>query len=348
LASELSCKKLHQPISYMKAITKHRYGGPEVLQLEEVAKPTVKDHHLLVHVKANSANPADWHILRGAPFFARFSFGLFKPKDKILGADFAGTVEEVGRGVTGFKVGDNVFGESFKGGAFAEYTVVEVNSCSRMPEGSEFAEMAAVPIAGLTALQALITHGNLKEGESVLINGASGGVGHFAVQIAKAYGAQVTGVCSGRNRDFVQSLGADAVIAYDEEDIHQHQGQYDLVLDTHGNLFLDDFKRMGKRGVLIGFTTMKHMVRLLISALFSKFPLAQFTAQANTQDLETLADLIQSQKVKVHLEKTYPHQQIPEAIDYIEAMRTRGKVAMVWEDAEGVAGVNQATKSATH
>ncbi|MGD1893625.1 MAG: NAD(P)-dependent alcohol dehydrogenase, partial [Cyclobacteriaceae bacterium] len=200
-------------------------------------------------------------------------------------------------------------------------------------------------IAGLTALQALITHGKLKEGESVLINGASGGVGHFAVQIAKAYGAQVTGVCSSRNRDFVKSLGADAVIAYDEENIHQHNHKYDLVLDTHGNLFLDDFKRMGQRGVVIGFTTMKHMVRLLISTLFSKFPLAQFTAQANTQDLETLADLIQSQKVKAHLEKIYPHQQIPEAIGYIEAMRTRGKVAMVWEDAEEVETLHEVVRN---
>ena len=336
---------MHQPVSYMKAITKHRYGGPEVLQLEEVAKPAVKDHHLLVRVKANSANPADWHILRGAPFFARFSFGLFKPKDPSLGADFSGTVEEVGHGVTDFKVGDNVFGESLKGGAFAEYICVSAKVCGTMPESAEFATMAAVPIAGLTALQALITHGKLKEGESVLINGASGGVGHFAVQIAKAYGAQVTGVCSSRNRDFVKSLGADAVIAYDEENIHQHNHKYDLVLDTHGNLFLDDFKRMGQRGVVIGFTTMKHMVRLLISTLFSKFPLAQFTAQANTQDLETLADLIQSQKVKAHLEKIYPHQQIPEAIGYIEAMRTRGKVAMVWEDAEEVETLHEVVRN---
>ena len=332
----------------MKAITIDRYGGPEVLQLEEVAKPVVKSDHLLVKVKANSANPADWHILRGKPFFARFSFGLFKPKYNILGADFAGIVEEVGSDVTNFKVGDQVFGESLKGGAFAEYICAPAQVCSRMSEGAGFAEMASTPIAGLTALQALVTHGKLKEGESVLINGASGGVGHFAVQIAKAYGAKVTGVCSSRNQEFVKSLGADEALAYDQENIHHHQGQYDLVLDTHGNLFLQDFKRMGKRGVVVGFTTLKQMMQLLISAGFSKFPLAQFTAEANTEDLETLADLIRDKKVDVHIEKTYPHHKIPEAIGYIEAMRTRGKVAMVWEGAEEVESVNKVAESITH
>ena len=173
----------------MKAITKHRYGGSEVLQLEEVEKPTVKPEHLLVKVEANSANPADWHTLRGEPRLARLSFGLLKPKHKILGADFAGTVEAVGDNVTNFKVGERVFGDIINGGAFAEYACVPAQVCAQMPEGTEFPEMAGIPIAGLTALQALIMHGELKEGESVLINGASGGVGHLAVQIAKAYGA---------------------------------------------------------------------------------------------------------------------------------------------------------------
>ncbi|MEM8487120.1 MAG: NAD(P)-dependent alcohol dehydrogenase [Bacteroidota bacterium] len=314
----------------MKAFTKHKYGGPEVLQLEDVEKPAVKAGHLLVNVVANSANPADWHILRGSPFFARFAFGLFKPKEKILGADFAGVVEAVGQGVTHFKPGDRVFGETLKTGSFAEYVCVPAEASGLMPDGLGFPAMAATPVAGLTALQELITHGKLQAGESVLINGASGGVGHFAVQIAKAYGARVTGVCSSRNVDFVKSLGAHAVVAYDRESIHTHTGNYDLVVDNHGNLTLQDYKRMGKRGVVVGFTTMKHMIALLIKAGFSRYPLAQFTAQASTQDLETLAALMKDGKVKVHIEKTYPHNQIPEAIAYIEAMRTRGKVVMSW------------------
>ena len=315
----------------MKAFTKHKYGGPEVLQLQEVEKPEIKDDCILVKVSANSANPADWHILRGEPFFARFTFGLFKPKDKIPGADFAGIVEEAGNNVTHFKVGDRVFGETLKGGAFAEYTCAPANVCALMPEGIDFKVMASVPIAGVTAFQALITHGKLKAGETVLINGSSGGVGHFAVQIAKAYGAKVSAVCSDRNLDFVKNLGADEVIPYDKENIHQHKEKYDLIIDTNGNLNHEDFVRMGRRGVLVGFTSMGHMMLVLFKSAFSKFPLAQFTAVANTKDLEILASLIQNEKIKVHIEKTFPYKKIPEAIGYIEAMRTKGKVAMVWE-----------------
>lgn len=317
----------------MKAYTKTIYGGPEVLKLEEVEKPELKDDHILVKVMANSANPADWHIIRGKPFFARFSFGLFKPKDKIPGADFAGIVEAVGKNVTHFKTGDRVFGESLKGGAFAEYISVPAAVCATMPVTANFSEMAAVPVAGLTALQAIVTHGMIREGEKVLINGSSGGVGHFAVQVAKAYGAKVTAICSSKNMEFVKSLGADEVIAYDKENIHQHNGRYDLVADINGNLYHKDFKRMGQRGVSVGFTSMGHMMVLLLNKAVSKFPLTQFTAVANARDLETLALLVQSGKVKAHIEKTYSYKQIPEAIGYIEAMRTRGKVVMVWEDA---------------
>lgn len=315
----------------MKAFTKYTYGGPEVLQLEEVEQPQVKDNCLLVKVHANSANPADWHIVRGKPFFARFSFGLFRPKDKIPGADFAGVVVETGKGVTRFKAGDRVFGESLQGGAFAEYICVPESVCGGMPDNADFAGMAAVPIAGLTALQAVITHGKLRAGESVLINGASGGVGHFAVQIAAAYGASVTGVCSERNAAFVLSLGTDTVIAYDKEDIHRHKGQYDIIIDTYGNLTHADFRRMGKRGVLVGFTTIGHMMSVMIRGMFSRFPLQQFTAKANSGDLQILASLIQDKKVKAHIEKTYNYTDIPQAIAYIEAMRTRGKVVMIWE-----------------
>jgi NADPH:quinone reductase-like Zn-dependent oxidoreductase len=314
----------------MKAFTKTTYGGPEVLKFEEVEKPPMQDDHIMVKVAANSVNPADWHILRGIPRIARVSFGLLKPKKKLFGADFAGTVVETGSKVGHLKVGDRVFGEHIASGAFAEYTCIPAGVCAKMPEGSGFAEMACVPIAGLTALQALITHGQLVEGESVLINGSSGGVGHLTVQIAVAYGAHVTAVCSSRNAEFVRSLGADQVIAHDRVDIHRHDRKYDLVIDTHGNLTHKDFRRMGQRGVTLGFTTMAHMMRLLLAKATSKYPLAQFTAHPNTRDLETLAALIQTGKIRVHIEKTYPHKEIPEAIRHIEAMRTRGKVAMIW------------------
>lgn len=315
----------------MKAYTKTRYGGPEVLKLEEVEQPVLKDNQLKIKIMANSANPADWHILRGKPYFARLTFGLFKPKNKIPGADFAGIVEAAGKDITRFQVGDKVFGESLSGGAFAEYICVEESICAKMPEGSTFPEMACVPIAGLTALQALITHGLLRKGETVLVNGGSGGVGHFAVQIAKAYGAHVTAICSGRNEDFVKSLGADKVIAYDRENIRQHTGKYDLVIDTNGNLSMSDYKRMGRRGVMIGFTTMGHMVSVLVKKMFSKFPLTQFTAEANPKDLETLALLVHEKKISARIEHLFPVERLPEAIGYIEAMRTRGKVAVSWE-----------------
>lgn len=315
----------------MKAFTRTRYGGPEVLHIEEVEKPDVKDNCILVRVIANSANPADWHIIRGKPFFARLTFGLLKPAWKIPGADFAGIVEKTGNGVLQFKPGDRVFGELLKGGAFAEYICVPENVCAAMPQGTDFPEMACVPIAGLTALQAVITHGHLRKGESVLINGSSGGVGHFAVQIAKAYGGLVTAICSEKNVDFAKTLGADQVIAYDKENIHELKGKYDLIIDTHGNLDHNDFKRLGQRGVSTGFTTMGHMISESLKGTFSKFALAQFTAEGNTKDLETLGDLIRDKKIKVHIEKIYSCNEIPEAIRFIEAMHTRGKVAMVWE-----------------
>jgi NADPH:quinone reductase-like Zn-dependent oxidoreductase len=316
----------------MQAITRTEYGGPEVLHLEEIDKPSIKEDHILVKVFANSANPADWHILRGEPVLARIAFGLFKPKNKVIGADFAGIVEEVGSKVTGFQPGDKVFGEALESGAFAEYLCAPANFCAKMPDKVDFATMACLPIAGLTALQALISHGKLKEGESILINGASGGVGHLTVQIAKAYGAIVTGVCSGKNTEFVKSLGVDNVIAYDEVNIHQHNGKYDLIIDTHGNLNHHDFTRMGKRGVLIGFTTLGHLMSVLLGTTFSRFPLAQFTAKANTTDLETVAALLQAGKIKVNIDKTFSYKEIPEAIRYIEAIHTRGKVAMVWDE----------------
>ncbi len=318
----------------MKAFVKTKYGGPEVLQLEEVELPTLQEDQLLVKVYANAANPADWHLLRGKPFFARFTSGLFKPKEKIPGADFAGIVVAKGSSVTSFEVGDHIVGGTLLGGAFAEFVTVPASVCARFSKESSFEQMASLPIAGLTALQALLTHGKLKPGETVLINGAAGGVGHFAVQIAKHYGAIVTGVCSGRNVEFVKLLGADKDIAYDTENIHLHKGKYDLVIDANGNLTHEDFNRMGRRGVLIGFTTMRHIFSTLFRKAFSKFPLIQFTVTVNTADLQTLATLVEEGKIKPQIEKIFSSSEIPEAIGYIEAMRTRGKVVMKWLDAQ--------------
>lgn len=315
----------------MKSFIRTIYGGPEVLSLQEVNKPELKDDHLLVKVIANSANPADWHILRGKPFFARLTFGFPKPKNKSVGADFAGIVEQTGSNTKGFSVGDRVFGSNLDAGVFAEYASVPAKGCALMPAGSDFKEMAGLPIAGLTAFQALIAHGKLKEGESVLINGSTGGVGHLSVQIAKVYGARVTAVCSFKNQDFAKSLGADMVIAYDQEDIHKHNSKYDLVLDTHGNLTYSDFKRMGQRGVLTGFTTMGNMIAVNAAKAFGKYDLKQFTAETHPKDLEILASLLSEGKVKVHIDKIYPYDKIPEALGFIEAMHTRGKVVMVWE-----------------
>jgi NADPH:quinone reductase-like Zn-dependent oxidoreductase len=248
--------------------------------------------------------------------------------------DFAGVVEAVGKNVREFKAGDRVFGEAFQSGAFAEFVSVSEEACGHMPEGIGSDIMAAVPVAGVTAWQAIVTHGKLQKGESVLINGSSGGVGHFAVQIAKALGAEVTAVCSNRNIDFVESLGADRVLAYDRENIHLHSGNYDLIIDTHGNLSFKDYKRLGKRGVMVGFTTIGQMVSVLLRKAFSKFPLVQFTAEANTKDLNTLASFIQAGKIRPHIFKTYPYQDIPKAIGYIESMRTKGKVVMLWVNEE--------------
>lgn len=316
----------------MQAFTRIVYGGPEVLQLRETPMPVVKEGHLLVKVVASSVNPADGHILRGRPLFSRLALGLFRPKRQTIGADFSGVVVKTGSDRSAFNTGDRVFGEVLLGGAFAEYISVPESACTLMPADAGFYQMAAVPLAGLTALQALLTHGKLKRGERVLINGASGGVGHFAVQLAKVFGAQVTAVCSSKSAGFVRSLGADAVIAYDEKAIHQHDGKYDLVVDIQGNLTYADYKRMGSRGVMVGFTTMRRMLTLLLRKAVGSFPLVQFTAHANRKDLDALAVLIQSGGILVHIEKRYAHADLPAAIRQVEAGRTKGKVLITWDD----------------
>ena len=218
----------------MKAAVRDRYGPPEVVELREIDTPAPADDEVLVHVRAASVNPADWYETTGTPYVGRVPMGLRKPKQRVLGVDFAGTVEAVGRDVTQFRPGDEVFGG--RSGAFAEYVCVgEERAVVPKPAGVTFEQAAAVPVAGLTALQGLRDKGRIQSGQQVLINGASGGVGTFAVQIAKAFGAEVTGVCSTRNVDLVRSLGADHVVDYSREDFTRSDRRYDLMLDVAGS-----------------------------------------------------------------------------------------------------------------
>ena len=249
----------------MKAIVYHKYGSPDVFELEEVQKPAPKDDEVLVKVHAASANPADWHLLRATPFFARLMVGLLKPKYKILGSDIAGRVEAVGRNVKQFQPGDEVFGDKFAcgWGGFAEYVSVAEDRLALKPANISFEEAASVPLAAFTALQGLRDKGQIQPGQKVLVNGASGGVGTFAVQIAKSFGAEVTGVCSTRNLDMVRSIGADQVIDYTQEDFTKNGQHYDLIYCAVGNRSAAHYKRaLNPNGICVvaGFTTMAHMV----------------------------------------------------------------------------------------
>ncbi len=229
----------------MKAVVYTKYGPPDVLQLKEVEKPTPNDDEVLIKVRAASVNPLDWHLMRAEPFLARLEVGFLKPKNKILGADIAGRVEAVGRNVKQFQLGDEVFGEIFENGlgGFAEYVSVPESALALKPANISFEAAAAVPIAALTALQGLRDKGEIQSGQKVLINGASGGVGTFAVQIAKSFGAEVTGVCSTRNLEMVRSIGSDQVIDYTQEDFTKNGQRYDLILDVAAYHSIFDYKR---------------------------------------------------------------------------------------------------------
>ncbi len=314
----------------MKAHILKSYGSSTNFELVDWPQPTIKPNEVLIEVKAVSVNPADWHVMRASPFFVRFSTGLMRPKNPILGADFSGEVLEVGSEVAQYKVGDRVFGESFQG-SFAEQHAVSVENIARIPENVSYEDAACLGIAAMTALQGLEENGKLQVGEHVLVNGSTGGVGHFAVQIAKAMGADVTAVCSGGKVDFARSLGADHVINYQQESIHEHNGQYDLILDTHGNMNFKDFKRLlapKGRGILIGFTTMSNMMTTMIRGSLSKFDIKSFTQKCKVKDLQKLASWTQEGQIKPFIEKTYPFEDLPDAISYIENMRTKGKVVV--------------------
>jgi len=249
----------------MKAILFEKYGSPDVLQIKDVEKPVPQDHQVLIKVHAASANPLDWHAMRAEPFLVRLSDGLQKPKDSRLGADVAGKVEAVGKNVTQFKVGDDVFGSTK--GSFAEFVCARADLLALKPANISFEAAAAVPVAAYTALQGLREKGQIKTGQKVLINGASGGVGTFAVQIAKWYGTEVTAVCSGRNLALVRSIGADHVVDYTKEDFTQNGKQYDLIFDAVGNLSLAGCRRaLSMDGIcaVAGFTGMAHLFETML------------------------------------------------------------------------------------
>lgn len=327
----------------MKAIVYHEFGGPEVLRLEEIDKPVPKDNQILVKVRALSVNPLDWHFMEGIPYIARpLAMGFLTPTMTQLGVDYAGTVEAVGKDVTEFKPGDEVYGNKF--GAFAEYVVATGKALALKPATVTFEQAASLPVAALTALQALRDTGKLEAGQKVLINGASGGVGTFAVQIAKSFGAEVTGVCSGRNVELVRSLGADHVIDYTKEDFTKRPERYDLIIDNVGSQPLAGFRRVlnpkgryvaiGGGGVNDSRWTgpLVNVVKMLVLKKLGSQEMSMMLAEMNKKDLDILIDLIQSGKLKPVIDKTYPFNQLPEAMRYLEEGHARGKVIVTVGD----------------
>ena len=314
----------------MKAFISEKYGPPDMLQMAEVEKPVPVADGALVKVLAVSVNPADWRYLRAKPLFSRATLGLLRPKYRIPGGDVAGRVEAVGSGVTQFKPGDEVYANLLDHGlgGFAEYVSVPVEVMSLKPVNLSFEEAAAVPMAGVTALQGLRYHGEIQAEQRVLINGASGGIGTFAVQIAKSFGCEVTGVTSTRNIDLVDSLGADHVIDYTSTDVVGSGRRYDLILDTIGNLPVRGLRRAlaedGKAAV-VGFTS---VAKLISVSLRGGKAIAQVSAHVATTDLEFLATLIEASKVRPQIDRRYRFDEIPQAITYLEQGHAKGKVVV--------------------
>src|SRR6266542_3590032 len=340
--SSNDCGYTAAPTNSMKAIINCDYGLSH-LKLENIEKPVPNDDQVLVRVHAASVNPYDWHFIEGTPKIIRLmGVGLRKPKDTRVGVDFAGTVEAVGKNVTNFKPGDEVFGG--RGGAFAEYVCPRATRAVALkPANLTFEQAASVNIAGITALQALRDRGKVQPGQKVLINGASGGVGTFAVQIAKSLGADVTGVCSTRNVDLVKSLGADHVIDYTKEDFTKSAERYDVMLDNVGNRTLSECKSVltpkGKYVLIGGGGASEQgllggLGKALWAMLFSKFvnqQMGMMMADPSQKDLTILADMMQSGKLKPVIDRTYKLAEVPQAIQYLEQGHARGKVVITVE-----------------
>jgi NADPH:quinone reductase-like Zn-dependent oxidoreductase len=322
----------------MKAIRYYRYGSPDVLRLQDVEMPTVGDNDVLVRVRAAAVNPLDFHYMRGKPYLMRPSCGLTQPKSHGLGADMSGVVEAVGPRVSKFRPGDEVFGGA-RDGTFAEYVAVnEDKAVLAKPSNLTFEQAAAVPIAAYTALQALRDRGRIRAGHKVLVNGAAGGVGTFAVQIARAYGAEVTGVCSTRNVDVVRSIGAARVIDYTQEDFTRIGRRYDILIDIAGNRSLADCRRvLADHGVLVGvggpdngnwIGPLARPIAMLVQSPIMSQSMVFFIARQSKDDLAVMAELLETRKVTPVIDRTYPLKDVPDAIRYLELGHARGKVVV--------------------
>jgi len=320
----------------LKAIVNYKYGSPDVLELKEVEKPTPKENEVLIKVHAASVNAYDWHMLRADPFFIRFMSGLTKPKRNILGADVAGTVEAVGKDVKQFKPGDEVYGitSGIHSGSFAEYLCDQEKLFALKPGNLTFEEAAAVPLAAVTALQGLRDKGQIQSGQKVLINGASGGVGTFAVQIAKSYDTEVTAVCSTRNLEMARSIGADHVIDYTQEDFTKKGQQYDLIYAANGNNSIFAYKRaLNPNGIFVlAGGSMGQFYRYILVApwisMTGNKKMINYIAQPNQKDLDFMTELIVAGKVKPVIDRRYSLSEAPDAIRYIEEGHARGKVVI--------------------
>ena len=320
----------------MQAVVYDRYGSADVLRLVELDKPVPEDDEVLVRVRAASINPYDWHFMAGVPYLMRLQFGLRKPKRGRPGVDLAGEVEAVGENVTEFRPGDEIFG--WWDGAFAEYVAVSQDQLALKPRESTFEQAAAVPLAGLTALQLLRDTGQIQRGQKVLINGASGGVGTCAVQVAKSFGAEVTGVCSTRNVDMVRSIGADHVIDYTSEDFTRGDRRYDLILDNVGNRSLTACRRaLNSKGIYIASFGRRHrrwlgplpyLFRMRALSLFVSQKMVSRTAKPNKEELLRLKELLETGKLSPVIDRRYGLDEVPEAMRYLEEGHAQGKIVI--------------------
>jgi NADPH:quinone reductase-like Zn-dependent oxidoreductase len=320
----------------MQAVVRDVYGSVDVLRLTRIARPEVADDEVLLKVHAAGLDRGTWHMMTGLPYLGRLAFGLPRPRNPVLGIDVAGIVAAVGPAVTKFSVGDQVFG--FCNGSFAEYAVAPENKLARKPVNITFEQAAVVPVSAATALQGLCDAGRIETGQLVLVIGASGGVGSYAVQLAKAFGAQVTGVCSTSKVDLVRSLGADEIVDYTSEDFAEGTHRYDLILDIGGNPPITRLRRALKptgTAVIVGgeqggsWTGGIHrQLGALAMSPFVRQRLTNFIAKQRASDLETLTDLIEAGKVTPSIDRTYTFQQVPEAMRYLEGGKARGKVAI--------------------
>jgi len=317
----------------MKAIVQTDYGSPDVLELKEIDRPVVKDNDVLVRVHAAAINAGDYFSMSGSPWVARFTVGFPKPKNYILGWDLAGQVEEVGQKVKRFQPGDEVFGSCNH--TFAEYVSADADKFAMKPANLTFEQAAAVPTAALTALQGLRDAGKVQPGQKVLINGASGGVGTFAVQIAKSFGAEVTGVCSTKNTDMVLSIGADHVIDYTKKDFTQSGQRYDLILDNVANRSFSDLRRaLTPQGIIIpnsGHGGMGYVIKAFLLSPFMRQQGSMYVTKPNNKDLVILKELIESGKITPVIDRTYPLSETPEAMGYAAEGHARGKVVITLE-----------------